>query len=416
MAAEIAVHLEAGGALREAAAWRLAAAATAASRSADAEVILHAESGLRLLAEGAPGRDGEPGGRQEELRLDLELALGRALMAHRGWGAPEAEAAFGRADALCRERGDDRRRLLALWGIMAVTIVRGRLDECQAASEELLALARRLGSPIFELAAEMELGVLAFERGELRAAEERLARAEALYEPASHREHVERVGVDLGLFTRAFRTHLTWLRGDAAAARAAATAVVADASARTHPLTLALTLAYAAVLYAFLGDRQPAKEVAEEALAVCSEHGFPYYLEWARIVRGWASAEEGADAGLAEARQGVDTLRALGRQRLLLPFELLLAEALIERGRRQEAREAIARVRGSTAGSGFGPWRAELLRIEGELLASEGEEASAAAAFSRARDVAREQGARALERRAEAAVTRRAPRPHRGSP
>src|SRR5712692_8432865 len=59
--------------------------------------------------------------------LLLQLALGPALFAVKGWGAPEAERAYTRARELCERGGDPPELFSALWGLWLVHLMRGEL-------------------------------------------------------------------------------------------------------------------------------------------------------------------------------------------------------------------------------------------------------------------------------------------------
>ena len=363
VAAELAVHFEAGGDALAAAGHRLRAARTAGGRSAYPEAIDHADRGLRLVGE-LSGELRDDAARGLEARL--HLARGLALSAARGWAAPETARSFRRAHELCQESGDEESALRALWGAASVAVVTGGLEESERASRQMLDLARRRGSKVFEIAAWMELGVIAFERGELDEARQRLARAAALYHPGQHADHVARVGVDLGVFTRAFDSHRAWLAGDGDAAEAAATSAIDLAGELGHPFSRAVATAYAAALDLLRRDPPAALRRADEALALCAEHGFFYYQDWARAIRGWARAAasdasaEQIERGLAELRAAAASLRSSGRWRLVPLFEARLAERLRTVGRDEEGAAALDRAREAIARSGAEIWTAEV--------------------------------------------------------
>ena len=128
------------------------------------------------------------------------------------------------------------------------------------------------------------------------------------------------------------------------------------------------------MLNVFRQEAKLALARAEEASAVCRKHGFAYYLAWAEILAGWATAVEGdATAGLRRLRHGLDALKATGAE-LRLPFYYgLLAEVC---GLAGQVGEALANV-----ASGFAfqskngeMWSApELHRIHGDLLLRSGD-------------------------------------------
>ena len=52
--------------------------------------------------------------------------------------------------------------------------------------------------------------------------------------------------------------------------------------------------------------RQAVQEQAEAAIALCNEHGFPYWLAEGTMLRGWALAEQGQGTeGIRELRRGL---------------------------------------------------------------------------------------------------------------
>jgi predicted ATPase len=94
-----------------------------------------------------------------------------------------------------------------------------------------------------------------------------------------------------------------------------------------HPFSQAIALDYAAMLHTFRGESRAALERGQEAVELCSRHGFSYYLAMANVLTGWArAAESDVAAGLAQLREGLEALRAL-RAEIRLPYYCaLLAE------------------------------------------------------------------------------------------
>jgi predicted ATPase len=210
-------------------------------------------------------------------------------------------------------------------------------------------------------------------------------------------------GPDLGVFCRAYLSHLLWQFGHAEQAAAKSEESIALAREVSHPFTLAIALGYAAMLDVFRQEGKLALARAGEASAVCRKHGFAYYLAWAEILAGWATAVEGDTAGgLVQLRHGLDALKATGAE-LRLPFYYgLLAEAC---GLAGQVGEALANV-----ASGFAfqskngeMWSApELHRIHGDVLLHSGDAPQAQLSYRRAIESARQTGARLFELRAAA--------------
>ena len=70
------------------------------------------------------------------------------------------------------------------------------------------------------------------------------------------------------------------------------------------------------------------RERAEAVMALATEQGFPYWLAWGTMMRGWALAGEGqVEEGILQIRQGLAAFQAMGAE-LMRPYWLaLLGEA-----------------------------------------------------------------------------------------
>ena len=106
----LAHHCEEAGLTEKAVEYWLAAGRQAWARSAIAEAVALLRRGLALVP-GLPDTD-----RRRESEFDLQIALGQALIASRGWGAPELGEAYARARELASTLNRPRALLFALWG------------------------------------------------------------------------------------------------------------------------------------------------------------------------------------------------------------------------------------------------------------------------------------------------------------
>jgi predicted ATPase len=212
----------------------------------------------------------------------------------------------------------------------------------------------------------------------------------------------------MGLFARSWATHFLWHGGYPDQARAQADETLSLAAQLSHPFTRAITLAYATMLHQFCRDLSRVDSFAEATITLCAEHGFPYYLAWAEVLRGWSRAAGGAlDEGIAGIRRGIDVLQAIAGARLPY-YRALLAEALGWSGDIDEALQVLAGAFGDIQKTEERYWEAELHRVRGELLRSAlvNRRAEAEASFHRAIDVAQGQHAKSLELRAAVSLGR----------
>jgi DNA-binding winged helix-turn-helix (wHTH) protein len=356
IAPELALHYDQGGDARAALRFLEEAAARATQRSGYVEALAHVDRALELVEEWPESRE------RAERQIALQLARGTALSATRGWSAAEAERAYVVAGELCARIGDQRRRGDALWGLIIVSVVRCELERTRALSAELLALAERQDDRLFELVAHMELAGAAFGHGELALAREHFEAAEARYRPEEHRVHLARLGADYGVFNRAWSAHLLWRLGLPAGLERSEAAVEL-ARRLGHPFTLAIALAYAAVLRQLAGDGANLRRLAAEAHELCAQHGFAYYLTWARILHGWSEGRVDEIAG------GIAALEAQSVGRALPYFYGLLGDAELRRGAHGAARRALAAGLAHARRSGEQSFLPELRRLEDQLTA-----------------------------------------------
>src|SRR5262249_35837178 len=109
----------------------------ALQRSANPEAIQHLTTALEVLTTLSE----TPGRVQQE--LDLQIALGPALVATKGWGAPEVEQTYARARVLCQQVGETSQLLPTLGGLWRFYLNRGVLPTARELVEQLARLAQQ---------------------------------------------------------------------------------------------------------------------------------------------------------------------------------------------------------------------------------------------------------------------------------
>jgi predicted ATPase len=148
------------------------------ARSAMVEAAAQFQKGLELL----PGLPDGPDREQQE--LELQSALGRALVASKGSAAPEA---YARARTLC-ERLDDARSLVpVLMGQFAHRLLRGELAAARRIAYDLLVSGQIKNDAIARLAGHQAMGSCLHESGEFIAAIGHHERVLSLHDPDINR-------------------------------------------------------------------------------------------------------------------------------------------------------------------------------------------------------------------------------------
>ena len=398
----VARHFAEAGLTEKAIGYWLQAGRLAAARSANVEAIAHLRAGLVSIND-------LPGSSRSRWELSLQLALGGPLLATKGFASSEVETAYRRAQHLSRELAHDTDLFTALRGLGYVHHVRGDLRQSMREFPEAIDLARRIGEAALLVQAYHFAGVSTFHLGAFRTARDWLQRSLEADE-SRDRSHSEVYGINMAVFCHSYISHCDWHLGYPDGALKSAKDALSVARQISHPFSIALALAYLAMLHQFRREPEAALEAAEEARHLCQEYRFDYYAAWSALVRAWAIAEQGRteeggsayDAALKEFKKTGAGLR--------MPHYLGLLAGIHRKAGQRAAGLRLLIEANQIAERNHETWCDAMLELErGELLlldACEGAGREADAAFNHAIDIAVDQGAKILELRASVARAR----------
>ncbi len=392
----LARHAEQSGQPERAVRYLRQAAAKAIARSANHEAVAFLRGALSALAE-LPATD-------ERLSeaLDIRLDLGPALIVTAGGGAPEVQATYAGAQALCDRIGDRARRFQALWGLWYASLNRGDAGEMRALAERLLAAARDAGDPVLLLEAHHSLWATRFQLGELPEAGRHFDEGLRLYDPRRHRALASRyAGHDAGVCGRIHLSVTLFALGYPDQAARWSEDALGLARRLGHPQSMVLAHHYAAALRVERGEPGAAAERAEVAAELASIHGQVPFLDRTPALLG--ELRQGDDV-LAWLAQALAAARRGGwRWRILWSLGRLAALA----GQASHVREALAALSEALAERPSpNLYEPELHRLQGALLERQGTLEAAEAAYRRAADIARARAQRSYELRTVTALAR----------
>jgi len=401
---ELAHHYSKSGNVPKAIEYLRLAGQQALQRSAQLEAIHHLSAALELLK----SLPDSPERAREE--LTLQLTLGPAWMAARGYGAPEVEATYTRALALSEQSGETPQLFSAQLGLWSLYFLRAQLRTAQALAERLLGLAQDSQEPEQLAEAHRVLGATVFRLGEITMARTHVEQALALHQPdrqpyGSLVRYLRNPAVHM----RGTLSWILWHLGFPDQSCACSEESLSLARRSSDPFALALSLIFAAELRQYRREAQLAREYADAVIALSSDQGFPFYLGWGTILRGWALAEQGShDEGIAQMQQGLSAQEATGTA-LHRPRHLaLLADAYGKAGQAEAGLRVLDEALKLVDKTGERFDESMLLRLKGELILlllgdDPGSSARAAtvneaeACLQQAVAVAHDQGARSLE-------------------
>ena len=143
VAVQLARHFEQAGLMEKAVSYLLQAGKRAARLSAYQEAIAHLTNGLALL-ERLPDTP-----ERAQTELELQIALGTALIATKGFAAAEVEHTYSRAWQLCQQlyAGETVADLPILYGREVFYLVRGEHQTAHQLSEEFFELGPAAARP-----------------------------------------------------------------------------------------------------------------------------------------------------------------------------------------------------------------------------------------------------------------------------
>jgi class 3 adenylate cyclase/predicted ATPase len=375
------------------------------AKSAVREAIAQLRRGLSLL-------DGLPETRErQQLELDIHVTLTQALMAGKGYADPEVFAALERANRLVTETGAVGTPLhfSVLYGLWVSNNTAGNIAAALEHATNFLSSAQLQPSTGPLLVGHRILAFSLIFSGDYPGALAHVETAASLYRPDEHRDSAFHYGQDIGVGALVTLSWALWHRGYPDQSARAADRALALSRQLGHAHTLAYALCYAGVAAVLARDVITVYTRSNDCVALASEHGFPQWAPYGRILQGWVVAQRGeATTAIACIRDGVAAREATGN-RGATPFYLtLLAEALAFAGKREEGLAALDDALAKAAVSGVRGWDAEIHRLRGELTSRSPypDPAKAEESFRTALTIAREQGTRGYELRAATSLAR----------
>jgi len=398
----IAQHYTEAGLIERAIPYWHAAGNRALRGYANLEATNHANRGLELLAK-LP--DSPERAKQE---LALQLVLGPSLSFVRG---PQAvEAIYARARELARQVGGTPELFPALSGLAYAQIVRGRMREARALAEEFLELAAAQDEPRVSGVGHSMVAYAAWWQGDFIDVRDHSREGLALYDLDEFRAGATNYNQNPGIICGYLSALSNWVLGYPTQAIEAMQLAITHARQTEDPYGVGLTLLFAAQLAQLRREPEAARVLAEEAIALSTEHGLYAVELWCLLPRGWAVAQQGdVPAGLSDIREAMHRRRAVEIGAVWPWFLTLLAEAEGSLGRFDEAIRALDEAQSWVGRNDERLYAAEAYRVKGELLLRQRvpDPAAAERCFKQALAMSIAQQAKSWELRAATSLARK---------
>ena len=210
----------------------------------------------------------------ERRELELQTALGSALIATKGYASPEVEVAYTRARELLEilEKREEASladganvlldqikdlRFPVLFGLWLSHLVRGRLLSARELGEACVAIAKQAENQAFEVEAHRALGATLYYLSEFNSALAHLEAGIERYQPQHHPvpaflHYVAEPGMTL----LAYSSPLLWCIGYPIQAEERINQAVIIGKDTNHPFSEAVSLHFKTVLYQYRGEAE----------------------------------------------------------------------------------------------------------------------------------------------------------------
>jgi hypothetical protein len=210
------------------------------------------------------------------------------------------------------------------------------MEKAQHFAEEALRIAERLDGAARLVGPHMALGVTQLHLGKLEPALEHLRRGLELFDPSMQFPNWPgaRPGVAIYL------PLISWMLGYPDRSLDELRTAVRSAEALGHPVTLAHTLCFVALVHIFRREPSAVADYAGRNLKICEEHHIAQFHAYALCEQGWALGVSGeSEKGLAQIGQGVDSSGPGVLQHWLLALQ---ADAQVAIGKPEAALASVA--------------------------------------------------------------------------
>jgi class 3 adenylate cyclase/tetratricopeptide (TPR) repeat protein len=328
----LAAHFSEAGSAEKSVDYYLKAAARATGRFALTEIVGYLQKGLRQLAN-LPATLAA-----QHRELALQVALGRALIEHRGAGDEEVRATFERAQELCLVLGGTEQLLHVQDGLANYHFAHSELDKLVEYAERALDVGRRTGNHHAVVLAHRSSGSAKLLLGRFREARGDLEQAMTLYagQMAVTRDPKVSVCAALGIC-------LTTL-GLSDSGTAMSLEAVRHADKLLHPHSLNLGLRRACVQGMMRRDAQHVLELSGRLLDNQTEYETFRGSREGIFFATWAHLQTNRDPALwGRLRATLDHFESARNLNLLTFFMVAAAELMEDHGDREGAGALLQR-------------------------------------------------------------------------
>ena len=318
----LAWHHQAAGHVSQAISFWTSASREAIHRAAWAEAAGFAENGLALVQSEGESADA--------FELNLLLCKAPALIALKGFPAPEVGAAYARASQLNKRVGSPKTEIRVRVGQWINTWVRGELTASLGHADALVVLSEEFPDPALVLQGHASRGQVLMHMGRLAEAFEQLQLGlSAIQNDPPETPQAQNAAVSCAAYA-------SWVAGMMGHRDKARTLVERShelAALRDNPYAVAIHNALCLETFMFLGDVETCLEYSNNAIRVSTDNDYTFWLGTGLVMRGWCLGQtRDFENALAAIREGITIFAGTGAGVQLANWHGLHAEVLLRAG------------------------------------------------------------------------------------
>jgi tetratricopeptide (TPR) repeat protein len=395
-------HFELAGLPEKAIDYYLQTGRRAAKLASNQEAVALLNQGLRLLDESP---DTTVRARRE---LELLLALGPPLQLLKGFSSSEVERVYDRARVLSGEAQDIPQLFPAIWGLWTFYEFRGAGDFAIEVGEKLRSMAERAQDSTFLLQAHHTLWTTRFFEGSFLATLKHAETGLAVYDAHKHRPQAFMYGShDPAMCSHGLSSIALLAMGFPDQALREGKESLLLAKELPHPFNIWMSHIFAAWHGHIRRDVEMTRVNAGAAIAAAAKLS-PPFLHLPKVLQSWAQVQLGAeDLSPSQLEQSAEEVLKGWRGRFRAYTLAILAESYQKIGRYKDALVSLDEALEAADRASEEFYAAEMHRLKGELLQSEGAgDTGAERHFQIAIEVAQGQRAKLFELRAATSLSR----------
>jgi predicted ATPase len=174
-----------------------------------------------------------------ERELTLQLGLGSAFIAIKGWAAPEVGQVFARARDLCRQIGETPHLVQVLAGLSGYYNLSAEMEPSLELAKQELSIAENAEDAALLPHAHLAVGATLYAMGHFTQAQTHLELSYSLYEPARYPSHASPFDdFDIAAHSLGYSSAASWQLGFPEQALDRAKRAVTLARDLAHPFSL----------------------------------------------------------------------------------------------------------------------------------------------------------------------------------